>query len=82
MYHIFDDFLRKPTWSTSHPSDVGNFRAALSDVIGHPDFDPDEMGRYFQQHGADDIWKGSNHGERISAMVKEAKDKLRRRRAK
>jgi hypothetical protein len=80
MYKAFDDFCRRPTWDTSHPSDVQIFRAALRSVIRKPDFSPDEMGEYIRRNHAKPIWPKSEAvlGDVIQGLVREARTALRK----
>ena len=48
MYDIFDRFLAIDTWHTNHDNDQSRFYSALSQVIDHPNFNPDRMGEYMR----------------------------------
>lgn len=74
MYDVFDSFCKIPTWDTSHPLDVDRFRAALSEVIHHPDFSPEAMGDYIRANHAEPIWPKSpaQLARVISGLVSEA----------
>jgi hypothetical protein len=48
-YRIFDPFLNRDTWHTSHPLDDKAFFRCLRQVVEHPDFNPEAMGEHFRQ---------------------------------
>ena len=80
VYATFDDFCRRPTWDTSHPSDVQIFRAALRSVVRQPGFSPDEMGDYIRRNHANPIWPKSDAdlGKVIDGLIREARAAQRR----
>jgi hypothetical protein len=49
MYEAFDDFLRVPTWHTTHSMDKRRFFCALRTVVGIPTFNPDLFGEYMDR---------------------------------
>ena len=49
MYDAFDSYLDVETWHTPHALDGRRFFRALDRVVGSPDFNPDEMGRYMRE---------------------------------
>jgi hypothetical protein len=73
-YSIFDNFCRRPTWHTTHPSDEKLFSAALRQANQNPDFSPEEMGRYIRQYGSDAIWPrtGADVEASVRRLVKRA----------
>lgn len=75
MYEAFDDFCRRPTWDTSHPSDVQAFRAALRSVVRQKGFSPDEMGDYIRRNRSDPIWPKSEAelDKVVLGLVREAR---------
>lgn len=80
MYEVFDDFCRRPTWDTSHPSDLKVFRAALRSAIGEEGFSPAAMGNYIRSNHADPIWPKSkaDFEEVIEGLIREARTALLR----
>lgn len=78
MYKVFDDFCRRPTWDTSHPSDRQIFRAALRSAIRLPGFSPEGMAAYIRANHAKPIWPKSDAeiAKAIGSLVKEAKAAL------
>lgn len=80
MYDIFGDFCRRPTWDTSHPSDLKIFRSALREAVRQPGFSPDEMGDYLRQNHAEPIWPRSKTDldKVIQGLVREARAALGR----
>lgn len=82
MYQVFDEFCRRPTWDTTHPSDQKVFRAALRKVVRVPGFSPDGMGEYIRRNHADPIWpkSASELDAVIGRLVKDARAALKRRR--
>ncbi len=62
MYQIFDPFLMRETWHTSHDFDNKAFYICLERVVTAPAFSPDAMREYFLakkgspfQHRIDDL---------------------------
>jgi hypothetical protein len=47
-YDVFDLFLTRATWHTSHPNDERAFYRCLREVVARPDFSPDSMGEYMR----------------------------------
>jgi hypothetical protein len=47
-YGVFDPFLARATWHTSHPNDERAFYRCLREVAEHQDFSPDGMGQYMR----------------------------------
>ena len=47
-YDVFDPFLARDTWHTSHPLDERAFYRCLQKVVEHPDFSPESMGKYIE----------------------------------
>jgi hypothetical protein len=47
-YDVFDSFLARATWHTSHPNDERAFYRCLREVVARPDFSPDSMGEYMR----------------------------------
>lgn len=80
MYEIFDSFCLVPTWDTSHPADRQRFRAALDQVILRPDFSPETMGEYIEQHHAEPIWPKDSVKLRIviDGLVDQARAEMSR----
>ena len=80
VYAAFDDFCRRPTWDTSHPSDVQVFRAALRSVVRQPGFSPEDMGDYIRRNRAEPIWPKSEAelDNVIQGLVREARATLAR----
>lgn len=81
MYQVFDEFCRRPTWDTIHPSDQQVFRAALRKAVRFPGFSPDEMGEYIRRNHAEPIWPKSESelNSVIGRLVKDARAALKRR---
>jgi hypothetical protein len=80
VYEAFDDFCRRPTWDTSHPSDVQVFRVALRSAVRQQGFSPDEMGEYIRRNHSDPIWPKSEAelDKVILGLVREARTALGR----
>lgn len=80
MYEAFDDFCRRPTWDTSHPSDVQVFRAALRSVVWQQGFSPEDMGDYIRRNHAEPIWPKSEAelDKVVQGLVREARTALGR----
>ncbi|MCH4151418.1 MAG: hypothetical protein LKF30_05655 [Sphingobium sp.] len=74
MYSVFDQFCRRPTWDTFHPSDLKKFKAALEFAAQHPKFSPEEMGEYIRQNHTQPMWPKSSEqiGLVITRLVREA----------
>lgn len=83
MYRVFDDFCKIPTWDTSHPADQERFRRALCEVVSHPDFSPEMMGSYIEEHHAEPIWPKEPATLKlvIARLVEEARTEMLRRRS-
>jgi hypothetical protein len=47
-YGVFDPFLARETWHTSHPLDDKAFYRCLFEVVDLPDFSPETMGEYMR----------------------------------
>ncbi|MCJ9721131.1 hypothetical protein MOV66_04480 [Agrobacterium sp. SHOUNA12C] len=47
MYHVFDPFLARDTWHTSHALDDKVFYICLEKVVTAPGFNPDQMREQF-----------------------------------
>jgi hypothetical protein len=47
-YDVFDPFLARETWHTSHLLDDKAFYCCLYDVVDLPDFSPETMGKYMR----------------------------------
>ena len=48
-YNAFDPFLSRSTWHTGHDNDLFAFYRCLAKVIDSPNFNPESMGKYFQE---------------------------------
>ncbi|AZS22322.1 hypothetical protein [Caulobacter sp. FWC26] len=69
MYETFDRFLATDTWHTTHDNDQERFYVALSQVIDHPDFNPDQMGEYMRRAKNVDRASEDGFGPRIDSLV-------------
>jgi hypothetical protein len=63
MYSVFDPFLARDTWHTSHSLDDKAFYICLEKVVTAPDFSPDRMRQHFIAE------KGETFGCRIDELT-------------
>ena len=66
MYDVFDKFLSRETWHTTHALDDQAFYVCLQKVVTAPDFSPDTMGEYFRKK------KGQAFEHRIDDLTSKA----------
>ena len=59
-YSPLDQWCRRPTWYTGHPSDLQERKAAVDELIRQPGFDPADAAAYVRANHSDGIWAGKD----------------------